>query len=170
MPVIAAAIAAPAASASGPIYSATLTLKGANTAGLTFVSSTSTGTGTNLTGIGPTSFDIQNTGSAITGTITGTVNIAPSGGVLAGAGIQSMAPAALGSPAYSTAHEYSATFSNVGPLASGETLNIPLSFQYQRVNPLPKKVTYSYTMTITLTLPDSKSVTLPGIALSVTFP
>jgi hypothetical protein len=79
-----------------------------------------------------------------------------------------MAPATLASPAYSVAHDFSATFSN-GSLASGAKLTIPLSFQYQRVSQMPKKVTYYYTMTITLTLPDGKSVTLPGIALSVVF-
>lgn len=177
MPVIAAAIAAPAASASGgttAAYSATLTLLGANTAGLMFVSSTGTGGGTDLQGTGPTSFDILNTGSAINGTITGTINVAPSspipsGGVLAGAGVHSMAPAALAPLAYTGTHEFNATFSIVGPLAGGAKLNIPLQFQYQRVNQLPRKVTYYYTMTITLTLPDGKSVTLPGVALSVNF-
>ena len=160
LPVIATAIAAPAAAASG--ISATAALVGPASA-ITLVSSTGTGSGTNNTGTGPTAFQINNAGEAITGPITGTVNIKPSGTVTAGAGVQSMTPAVLTAPAYTATFEYNATFTYAGGIGSGQTLNFPLSFQYQRVSPAPSKTTFTYTLTITLRLPDGTDRILTGV-------
>ena len=159
VPVIVTAIAAPAAAASG--ISATVALAGPASA-ITLVSSTGTGTGTNLPGTGPTGFQIHNTGSAITGSITGTVNITPSGTVTAGAGIQSITSAVLAGPAYTGTFEYNATFTYAGTIASGQTLNFPISFQYQRVTPAPKSKTFTYALTITLRLPDGTDRVMTG--------
>jgi hypothetical protein len=160
LPVIATAIAAPAAAASG--ISATAALAGP-ASNITFVSSTGTGSGTNHTGTGPTSFSINNAGAAITGPITGTINIKPSGTVTAGAGIQSMTPAVLTAPAYTAAFEYNATLTYAGGIGSGQTLNFPLSFQYQRLNGSTAKTTFTYTLTITLRLPDGTDRILTGV-------
>jgi len=158
VPVIVTAIAAPAAAASG--ISATATVVGAGSA-VAFVSSGGTGAGTNRTGTGPTAFQIQNTGSAITGTITGTVSITPVGTVDAGIGISSVAPAALASSAYTASHAYNATFTYTAGIAAGQALNFPIQFQYQALNPGPKKgAGYSYQLTITLTLPDATTRSL----------
>ena len=119
LPVIATAIAAPAAAASG--YSATAAL-------------------------------------------VGQASIKPSGTVTAGAGIQSIGSATLTAavPAYTNAFEYNATFTYAGGVTSGQTLTFPLSFQYQRVTPAPSKTTYSYTLTITLRLPDGTDRIMAG--------
>jgi hypothetical protein len=168
LPVIATAIAAPAAAASPTPISATAALVGPATPNITFVSSTGTGTGTSRTGTGPTAFQIHNTGSAITGSITGTVNIKPSGTVTAGAGIQSITPAVLSSPAYTGTFEYNASFTYAGSIASGQTLNFPIAFQYQRVTPLPANKTFTYTLTITLRLPDGTDRVMTG-TVTVTY-
>jgi hypothetical protein len=162
LPVIATAIAAPAAAASG--ISATAALVGPASA-ITLVSSTGTGSGTNNTGTGPTGFQITNSGAAITGPITGTVNIKPSGTVTAGAGLQSVSPGTLtpATPPYTAAYEYNATFLYAGGITSGQTLNFPMSFQYQRLNGSTSKTTFTYTLTITLTLPDATSRILTGV-------
>ncbi|WP_461187584.1 hypothetical protein [Arthrobacter sp. Z4-13] len=160
LPVIATAIAAPAAAASR--ISATAALTGPASS-ITLVSSTGTGSGTNRTGTGPTGFQINNVGAAITGPITGTVNIKPSGTVTAGAGIQSMTPAVLTAPAYTATFEYNATFSYAGGISSGQPLNFPLSFEYQRLNGSPTKTTFTYSLTITLRLPDGTDRILTGV-------
>ncbi|MHC6593436.1 hypothetical protein [Arthrobacter sp. C152] len=168
VPVIATAIAAPAAAASGISATASLVAPGSS---ISFVSSTGTGTGTNHTGTGPTGFQIYNSGSAVTGSITGTINIKPTGTVTAGAGIQSLTPGTLtpANPAYSATFEYNATFTYAGGLTSGQTLSFPLSFQYQRLTgSSPSKTTYNYTLTITLRLPDGTDRIMTG-ALSVNY-
>ncbi|WP_223253141.1 hypothetical protein [Arthrobacter sp. AFG7.2] len=167
LPVIATAIAAPAAAASG--ISATTALVG-QASPITFLSSTGTGTGTNQPGTGPTGFQIQNAGAPFTGVITGTVNIKPTGSVTAGAGIQSMSTATLtpASPAYTAAFEYNATFVYAGGMTSGQNLNFPMTFQYQRLNGSPSKTTFNYTLTITLRLPDGTDRILTG-ALTVAY-
>ncbi|UEL27797.1 hypothetical protein [Pseudarthrobacter sp. L1SW] len=159
VPVIATAIAAPAAAASG--LSTTAALVGAGSA-ITFTSSTATGSGTNHTGTGPTGFQIVNSGAAFTGAITGTINIKPTGTVTAGVGVQSITSATLTSPSYTAAHDFNATFTYAGGLTAGQTLNFPVSFQYERVTPAPSKVTCSYTLTITLRLPDGTDRILTG--------
>lgn len=170
LPVIATAIAAPAAAASGITATAALTGPGSS---ITFVSSTGTGSGTNNTGTGPTGFQITNSGTTFTGAVSGTVNIMPTGTVAAGAGVQSIqagsSPVTLSVPSYSSTHEYNATFSYGGGITAGQTLNFPMSFQYERLSgSQPTKVTFNYTMTVTLTLPDGTSRILTG-ALTVNY-
>jgi hypothetical protein len=167
VPVIVTAIAAPAAAASGISAAAALVNPVSD---ITLTSSTGTGSGTSLPGTGPTAFQIHNTGSAITGAITGTVNIKPSGTVTAGAGvgIQSINAAAPASSAYTGTHEYNATFTYAGTIASGQTLPFPLVFQYERITPGPKKGAYAYTLTITLRLPDGTDRIMTG-AVTITY-
>lgn len=170
LPVIATAIAAPAAAASGVSATAALTGPGSS---ISFISSTGTGSGTNRAGTGPTGFQITNSGTAFTGAISGTINIKPTATVAAGAGVQSLQAGsttlALGTPSYSGTHEYNATFTYSGGLTAGQTLNFPISFQYERISgSQPSKVTYNYTLTITLRLPDGTSRIVTG-ALTVTY-
>ncbi|WP_104138121.1 hypothetical protein [Arthrobacter sp. ZGTC131] len=166
VPVIVTAIAAPAAAASG--LHATAGLVGAGST-VALVSSAGTGSGTNRTGAGPTAFQIQNAGGAINGPISGTITITPVGTVGAGLGVQSILPAALAAPSYSAAHAYSASFTYTAGVASGQTANLPIQFQYETVNPLPKKgLVYSYDMTMTVTLPDATTQVLAA-QLTVTF-
>ena len=170
LPVIATAIAAPAAAASGVSATAALTGPGSS---ISFVSSSGTGTGTNRTGTGPTGFHITNSGTTFTGAVSGTVNIKPTATVAAGAGIQSIqagsTPLTLSGVSYSGTHEYNATFTYSGGVTAGQTLNFPMSFQYERISgSQPSKVTYNYTLTITLRLPDGTSRIVTG-ALTVTY-
>lgn len=165
LPVIATAIAAPAAAASG--ISATAQMAGLGSA-ITLVSSTGTGSGTNRTGTGPTAFQITNAGSALTGVVTGTVNIRPVGTVSAGVGIQSITSATLAAPAYTATHEFNATFTYAGGAGSGQTLNFPIAFQYERVSPAPSGQILSYALTITLRLPDNTDRTIVG-TVTVTY-
>ncbi|MGC0236658.1 hypothetical protein [Arthrobacter sp. SD76] len=162
LPVIATAIAAPAAAASG--ISATTALVGTGSA-ISFVSSTGTGSGTNHTGTGPTGFQVTNAGSAFTGVISGTVNIKPVGTVIAGAGLQALSTATLTPAAvpYTNTFEYNATFVYAGGMTAGQTLNFPMTYQYQRLTGSgPSKTTYTYTLTITLRLPDNTDRVLTG--------
>jgi hypothetical protein len=168
LPVIATAIAAPAAAASGITATATLVNPGSN---MSFVSSTGTGTGTNNTGTGPTAFRITNSGAAFSGVISGTVNIKPTGTVTAGAGLQSITPGTLvpANPPYSSTFEYNGTFTYTNGFTAGQTVDFPISFQYQRNSGAsPSKTTFNYTLTITLRLPDGTSRILTG-ALTVTY-
>ena len=170
LPVIATAIAAPAAAASGVSATAALTGPGSS---ISFVSSSGTGTGTNRTGTGPTGFQITNSGTTFTGAVSGTVNIKPTATVAAGAGVQSIQAGSttltLSVASYSGTHEYNATFTYSGGVNAGQTLNFPMSFQYERISgSQPSKVTYNYTLTITLRLPDGTSRIVTG-ALTVTY-
>lgn len=156
LPVIATAIAAPAAAASG--LSATTLLSAASTIS---IASSATGQGTSRTGTGPANFQIINSGSAITGAITGTVNIKPVGTVSAGVGVHSITSATLTSAAYTSAHEYNATFTLVQEVPAGQTVSVPIFFQYERVNPAPSGI-LTYVLTITLRLPDNTDRIITG--------
>ncbi|WPU08601.1 hypothetical protein [Pseudarthrobacter oxydans] len=157
LPVIATAIAAPAAAASG--LSATTLLSAASTIS---IASSATGQGTSRTGTGPANFQIINSGSAITGAITGTVNIKPVGTVSAGVGVHSITSATLTSAAYTSAHEYNATFTLAAQeVPAGQTVSVPIFFQYERVNPAPSGI-LTYVLTITLRLPDNTDRVITG--------
>jgi hypothetical protein len=175
LPVIVTAVAAPAAaSASGVGVIASLVGAGSN---VTYFASAGTGSGTNRAGTGPTALQLQNKGGAINSAISGTVNITlvsmtPTGNsatVSAGAGVQSISPATLASPSYSASHAYNGTFTYAGGLTSGQTLNFPLQFQFESVNPGPKNgEIHSYSLTLTVTLPDKTTQALTA-GLTVTF-
>lgn len=162
LPVIATAIAAPAAAASG--LSAVALLSAASTITL---ASSGTGQGTSRPGTGPANFQIVNSGSTFTGAITGTVNIKPIGIVSAGVGVQSITSATLTSSGYTSSHEYNATFTLAQEVRGGQTVSIPIFFQYQRVNPAPSG-TLAYTLTITLRLPDNTDRIIVG-TVTVTY-
>ena len=74
-----------------------------------------------------------------------------------------MSPAVLTAPTYSAAFDYNATLTYAGGIGIGQTLNFPLSFQYQRVTPSPSRQTFTYTLTITLRLPDGTDRILTGV-------
>ncbi|WP_087873005.1 hypothetical protein [Arthrobacter globiformis] len=166
LPVIVTAVAAPAAAASG--LSATAGLVGVGSA-VTYLPSGGTGSGTNRIGTGPTAFHIRNAGGAISSPITGTINITPVGTAGAGAGVQSVAPAALASSSYSASHAYNGSFTYTAGIASGQTVDFPIQFSFETVNPSPKKGdVLSYSLAITVTLPDATTQALTA-GLTVTF-
>lgn len=154
--VIVTAVAAPAVAASG--VSVTMELLGAGSP-VSYLPSKGTGAGTNRNGTGPTALQMHNKGAAITRPITGTINITPVGTVGAGAGVQSITPAALASSSYSASHAYNGSFTYTAGIASGQMVNFPIQFQFESVNPSPNKA-LSYTLTITVTLPDATTQTL----------
>ncbi|MFC7850172.1 hypothetical protein ACFUTU_17015 [Arthrobacter sp. NPDC057388] len=165
LPVIVTAVAAPAAaSASG--VSAAVSFVGSAT---TFYKAGGGGGGTERTGAGPTGFQIQNSGGAITGAISGTINITPEGTVTAGIGVQSISQASVSGPSYSATQASTGSFTYSSGIPAGGTASFPIQFQYAATNGIPNKVTYSYVMTMTVTLPDGSSQVLPGVRLSVTF-
>jgi hypothetical protein len=166
LPVIITAVAAPAAAASG--LSVTAGLVGTGSA-VTYLPSGGTGAGTNRNGSGPTALQLQNKGAAVNSPISGTINIAPVGTVAAGAGVQSITPAAMASSSYSASHAYNGSFTYTAGIPSGQTVNFPIQFQFESVNPSPKKGdVLSYTLTITVTLPDATTQALTA-GLTVTF-
>ena len=164
LPVIVTAVAAPAAAASG--VSVTTELLGPGSQ-VSYLPSKGTGAGTNRNGTGPTALQMHNKGAAITSPITGTINITPAGTAAAGAGVQSITPAALTSSLYSASHAYNGSFTYTAGIASGQMVNFPIQFQFESVNPSPNKAV-SYTLTITVTLPDATTQTLTA-GLTVTF-
>lgn len=165
LPVFVTAVAAPAAAASG--LSATAGLVGAGSTA-TFVRSGGGGGGTERFGTGPTALQIHNSGGAINGTISGTITITPEGTFAAGVGVQSITPAALAAPSYSPTHAFNGTFTYSGGVPNGGTVNFPIQFQYESVNGIPNKVTYSYVMTMTVRLPDGTTQVLTA-RLTITF-
>ena len=165
LPVIATAIAAPAAAASASL--STQWVHGA--ASITFVNSGGTGSGTNRSGTGPTAFRILSAGSATNGAISGTITLTPIGTVDAGIGIQSVAQTAPSSPTYGTSHSYTGSFTSTVNIQSGQSADVPIAFQYENVNPAPKKSTkYSYSLLMTLRLPNGTTQTLTD-TVSITF-
>lgn len=164
VPVIVTAIAAPAAAVSG--MNATAAFAGTGSTA-SFVRAGGGG-GTTRSGTGPTAFQIHNAGTDINGAISGTINITPVGVVDVGVGMHSMTPATLAATAYSATHAYNASFTGTLVVASGQTANFPIQFQYQSVNGIPNKVTYSYDMTMTVTLPDATSQVM-ATRLTITF-
>lgn len=171
VPVIAAAIAAPAASASGGTVSATATwLYGATPQYFKIG-----GGGTKFNGTGPASLSVKNTGtSSFTGTITVTIDLAPVGTVLVGIGVESLLPATVSSASVFTQHKSAASFSYSATIASGATTDFPIRFHYETINPKPSNVTYAYVMTTSVVVTanggGSLSLTPTATNPTVTFP
>ena len=71
--------------------------------------------------------------------------------------------------AYTGTHEYNATFTLAlgSGIGAGQTLIVPMTFQYERVNPAPSG-TFTYALTITLRLPDGTDRIITG-ALTVSY-
>ncbi|MDQ0118091.1 hypothetical protein J2T22_001268 [Pseudarthrobacter defluvii] len=148
LPVIATAVAAPAAAASPPPISVTATW-GAGGTQYTTVG----GGNPRMSGTCPAKLSIKNTGaSSFTGTISMAITLTPVGTVLAGIGVESLQPATVTAPSTFKAHASSATFSYSGSIGSGTTLDFPIRFHYESVSSKPKKVSYSYAMTTSLVL------------------
>lgn len=135
VPVIAAAIAAPAASASG--NTATLELVGAGAITLFRSGSTGAGNGNQRQGTGPASFRITNTGSSgLNGVINGTISIVPRAGALVGVGVQAMPQAPFTASGFLSTKAFEATFTspNTTGIQVGAPLDVPIRFNYQTSN------------------------------------
>lgn len=158
-PVIAAAVAAPAAAASP--RSATVQFDLPTTLSWTDWD----GTKAARPGAGPTQFSIINTSGAIAAGITGTLvveaNTTPTSGQKAkGLGIQTLpggtiisrSPATRSTAPGLKADTVTTSFSLTAGVASGATVNIPLTFGYQPSTGAQTPNTYTGTFTATLTL------------------
>ena len=159
LPVIATAIAAPAAAASG--VSATAAF---DAAGSSVEYPELTAAGQNRTGSGPTGFHITNNGSAITGSITVLIRIEPVPAATGdpGVGVQSLTNATLIGPSLSAANVFTASCSIPG-IASNATASVPTRFYYKG----KKSQTRNFLMSLTITYPDNKVETIStNIALT----
>jgi hypothetical protein len=147
VPVIATAIAAPAAAASG--VSATAAFDGA---GLPIDIVEISAPGQNRTGSGPSGFHIKNNGSAITSSIVGLIRIEPVPAAAGdpGVGVQSLTGATMSSPSLSTNNVFDATFTIPG-IASSGTAVVSASFYYKG----KKSQIRNFLMTVTVTYPDN---------------
>ncbi|QDG89427.1 hypothetical protein [Pseudarthrobacter sp. NIBRBAC000502770] len=160
LPVIATAIAAPAAAASpGPI-SATATWS----YGAAPQYSKIGGGGKIYGGAAPATLSLKNTGtSAFTGTVSVTVTMTPKGTVLVGIGAESLAPAASsGSITYSQ-HQSTKSFSySLTNFGAGQTQVFSITYNYESVNPKPTGVSYYFVMgtSVVLTANIGGSLTL----------
>ena len=152
LPVIATAIAAPAAAASG--ISATAAFDGVGSA-VSF--SELSAPGQSRTGTGPTGFHIKNNGSQITSSITGLIRIEPAPAATGdpGVGVQSLTGTTLTSPSLSPSNVFTANFSIPGISSSG-TASVGISFYYKG----KKSQLRNFLMSLTLTYPDGKVETI----------
>lgn len=169
VPVIAAAIAAPAAAASAP------------SAVVAFLNLSSTswpqlgnGAGNTVTGTGPTGFAVQNTPFAITGPITGTITIVPSAsntnvkgiGVLTINGATITLNRSVDSNGAGRANTTVTTFTYASGVASSELSSFTMTFGYEP-NGKPTANATDQTFTASLVLKDSRGVQI-GQPASVT--
>ena len=150
LPVIATAIAAPAAAASPPPISATATL----VYGAAPQYSKIGGGGTKYGGTAPATLNLKNTGtSSFTGTVSITIRLAPVGSVLVGIGVESLSSPATTAAAVSySQHASTASFSCTGTINAGQTLSFSILYNYETVNPKPSNVLYSFVMTTSVVL------------------
>ena len=143
LPVIATAIAAPAAAAS---YVPTVTLIGAGSA-ITYSQG-------NRSGTGPTKIHI----AGVVGAIGGSVIIEPVGTVHARIGIQPTAGSVFSTSSFS-GNTSTTTFA--AGTGTGQALDIPLGF-FDLEDAAPNKPktqdVYNYVMTVLLTVPNAQSV------------
>lgn len=157
LPVIATAIAAPAAAASPTPFSATAML----VSGVAPQYSKIGGGGTKYSGTAPATLRLKNTGtSSFTGTVSVTIKLAPVGTVLVGIGIESLSPATTSAPVSFAQHASSASFSYTGTIAAGQTLDFSILYNYETVNPKPSAVTYSFVMTTSVVMTPNAGGTL----------
>ncbi|MDQ0868253.1 hypothetical protein QFZ70_000726 [Arthrobacter sp. V1I9] len=149
LPVIATAIAAPAAAASPPPISATASW----VSGAAPQFSKIGGGGTKYGGTAPATLSLKNTGtSSFTGTISVTTTLSPVGTVLVGIGVESLLPAAVSGPISFTQRQSTVSFSYTGTIGSGQTTTFSALYNYETINPKPSNVAYSYVMTTTVVL------------------
>ncbi|UTT68809.1 hypothetical protein NMQ03_16515 [Arthrobacter sp. DNA4] len=149
LPVIATAIAAPAAAASPPPISATAALVNGAAPQYSKIG----GGGTKYGGTAPATLSLNNTGtSSFTGTVSVNIKLAPVGTVLVGIGVESLSPATTSAAVSFTQHASTTSFSYSGAIAAGQTLNFTILYNYETVNPKPSAVTYSFVMTTSVVL------------------
>lgn len=149
LPVIATAIAAPAAAASPTPINVTATwLNGAAPQ-----YSKIGGGGTKYSGTAPATLSLKNTGtSSFTGTVSVTITLAPVGTVLVGIGVESLTPATTSAPVSFSQHTSNTSFTYTGTIGAGQTLNFSILYNYESINPKPSAVAYSFVMTTTVVL------------------
>jgi hypothetical protein len=146
LPVIATAIAAPAAAASPGTVSITAAFDGEQSP-LTIAELTAPGQGHTATG--PTAFHVKNGGSQST-SITGSIRIAPNPAASGdpGVGVQSLTNATMSSAVLDANNVFTATFT-IANLASNGTASVPIQFYYKG----KKTQQRNFQMTITVTYP-----------------
>lgn len=156
LPVIATAIAAPAAAAS-PTFSITAGASGPITI------SKEQGTGSTRGGQGPSVLTVQNNSGA---TLTGTIGIVPavnSGAVNSGIAVKSLTGGTVGAATFSATHVSTASFS----IPVGQPANRAISFYYvDGKGQSAPTVGQKYTFTLTLTV-GSTVVVIPGITMDI---
>ncbi|MGN7147485.1 hypothetical protein ACTHQ6_00640 [Arthrobacter sp. SAFR-179] len=152
LPVIATAIAAPAAAASG--VAAAAAIDGALST-YTIPELSAPGQGHNAKG--PTGFHITNSGSQITGSITGLIRIEPIPAATGdpGVGVQSLTNTTLTSPSLSASNVFTGTFTIPG-MASNTTFRVGTNFYYKG----KKTQLRNFLMSVTLTYPDGRFETI----------
>jgi hypothetical protein len=144
LPVIATAIAAPAAAASPAPISVTAAWVNGPAPQYSKIG----GGGTKYSGTAPATLSLKNTGtSALTGTVSVTITLAPVGTVLVGVGVESLLPAAVSAASAFTLHRSTTSFSYSGTINAGQTLSFAPLYNYETLNPKPSNVTYEYVMT-----------------------
>ncbi|MET3771759.1 hypothetical protein [Arthrobacter nitrophenolicus] len=159
LPVIATAIAAPAAAASG-----TLSLALGQVGSITFTKQGVQGQGQIRHGQGPANLDIQNT-TGIAQTITvGIVPAVNSGSVRAGIAIKALDGATVLAPVFDAAYISTASIT----IAGDQLVSRGVSFQYVEGNgqsaPIAGQV-YTFTMTITGT--SITPLVIPNITMTI---
>ena len=160
VPVIAAAIAAPAAAASARTATAAFDYVAGN--GISVVNLDASLASKSATG--PTGFHIQNTPGAFTGTITGSIRITPNPAAKGdpGLGIKSFPAASLSGAnlsdsqkgALADANVYTSTFSYTNTVQSNAVVPFPMTFYYRGLATSPAR---NFLVTVTLTLPGRTS-------------
>lgn len=175
LPVVAAAIAAPAASAS---TQAALTAFTGTSSGLAWFS-LSSGVGTSVAGTGPTALTVQNNPGAIPGNITGTITISQNPGLSLlgqpkGIGVASITGAAINSRTASggsggiagigaIADTTVTTFTYTAGVASSGLLSLPITFGFTDSGAF-LSVSLAKNYTATLVLRDGNGVQIGATA------
>ncbi|MBT2568943.1 hypothetical protein J7I84_21125 [Arthrobacter sp. ISL-85] len=144
LPVIATAIAAPAAAASPPPISATATWS----FGAAPQYSKIGGGGKIYGGAAPATLSLKNTGtSAFTGTVSLTVTFTPQGTVLVGIGAELLTPATSSGAITYSQHQSTKSFSySLTNFGAGQTQVFSITYNYESVSPKPTGVSYSFVM------------------------
>lgn len=166
LPVIAAAIAAPAASASAP--SAVVAFS-ANATGLPWTQLN--GGGKAVAGAGPVNFAIQNGAGAITGPVSGTITISPnnpSAPIAKGLGVKAITNGLnivhTASANAGMANTIVTTFSLTAGIGSSSYLAVPITFGIEIAGGL-KSYTDPHTYTAALVLRDATNTQIGQTAL-----
>jgi hypothetical protein len=147
VPVIATAIAAPAAAASGNMEAL---LDYATGEIATFVQAGSESvSGQNRSGKGPVAFHVKNSSGAASGAITGTITIASAVTTDPRVGVNTFSGGTLTEKTPTTSPTFSAKFSLGAGVGNGATVSFPLGFYYTGQKNLAKGKEFNLTVSFT---------------------